>query len=174
MRQHAEDLADLRQEPHVEHAIGFVEHEVLDLIEPRVRRAQVIEQPAGRRDDDVDAAAKRVLLRPVADAAEHGRAGHRRVRREILQVFENLRRQLARGREHERARAAARRVDQSLQDRQQKRRGLAAAGLRAGDQVAAGQRRRNRFGLNGGGTNEAQVLDAEHQTGVQLERGEGQ
>ena len=48
-------------------------------LELRVPGAQVIEQPARRRDDHVDAAAERVLLRAHADAAEHGRAGDRRV-----------------------------------------------------------------------------------------------
>ena len=38
--------------------------------ELRVRRAEMIEQPARRADDDVDAAAERVLLRAHADAAE--------------------------------------------------------------------------------------------------------
>ena len=40
-----------------------------------VARAHVIEQPSRRRDDDVDAALERVLLRPHADAAEDRRAG---------------------------------------------------------------------------------------------------
>ena len=52
-------------------------------VELRVRRAHVIEQPARRRDDDVDAAAERVLLRAHADAAEHRRAGDRRVHGEV-------------------------------------------------------------------------------------------
>ena len=51
-------------------------------------------------------------------------------------------------------------VDQPLQDRQQKRRGLAAAGLRARDDVPALQGGRNRIGLNGGRANEPQFLDA--------------
>ena len=72
--------------------------------ELRVRRAEVIEQPARRGDDDVHAAAERVLLRPHADAAEHGGGGERRVHGEVVEILENLRRQLARRRQHERAR----------------------------------------------------------------------
>ena len=34
----------------------------------------MIQQPPRRRDDDVDAAAERVLLRSHADTTEHGRA----------------------------------------------------------------------------------------------------
>ena len=41
--QHA---ADVGQEAHVEHAIGLVEHEVLQAAELGVRRPEVIEQPA--------------------------------------------------------------------------------------------------------------------------------
>ena len=80
---------------------------------------------------------KRVLLRSHADAAEHRRGGHRRMHREIVEVVDDLRRQLARRRQHQRARGAARLVDQLVQDRQQKRGRLAAAGHGAGEQVAA-------------------------------------
>ena len=67
----------------------------------------------------------------------------RRVHRELVQVLVDLRRQLARRRQHQRARRAARLADQAVQDRQQKRGGLAAAGHGAGEHVAAGEPRRN-------------------------------
>ena len=70
----AEHAADVRQKPHVEHAVRLVEHEILEAAELRVRLPEVIEKTARRADDDVDAAAERVLLRPHADAAIHGRA----------------------------------------------------------------------------------------------------
>ena len=47
-RQVAQHAADVRQEAHVEHPVGFVEHEELEAGQLRVRRAEVIEQPAGR------------------------------------------------------------------------------------------------------------------------------
>jgi hypothetical protein len=37
----------------------------------------MIEQPSRRRDEDVDAAAKRVLLRAHPDSAKNSRAGNR-------------------------------------------------------------------------------------------------
>ena len=49
------DLADVGPEAHVHHAVGFVEHEDLELREVADVAAHVIEQPAGRGDDDVDA-----------------------------------------------------------------------------------------------------------------------
>ena len=138
-------------------------------VELRVRLREVIEQAARRRDDDVDAAAERVLLRAHADAAEDRRAGDRRVHGEVVEVLEDLRRQLARRREHQRARRAARLVDQLVEDRQQERRGLAAAGLGAGEHVAALERRRNRVGLDRRGPGEAELLDAFEQAGVKLQ-----
>ena len=53
-----EYLAHVVNETHVEHAIRFVQHQVLDLVQLRVARTQVIEQPPGRGDDDVDAGAE--------------------------------------------------------------------------------------------------------------------
>ena len=154
----AQHPPDVRQKPHVEHAIGFVEDEVLQPAELGVRHGEMVEQAAGRGDDDVDAAAEGVLLRTHADAAEDGRGGHRRVHGKVVQVLDDLRRQLASRRQHERARGAARLVDQPMQNRQQERRRLAAAGRRACEQVAAGQRERNRVGLNRGRSGEAEIF----------------
>ena len=60
----------------------------------------------------VDAGAERVLLRSHADAAEDRGGGDRRVHRELLELLQNLRRELARRREDERARRAARTLEQ--------------------------------------------------------------
>ena len=132
----------------------------------------MIQQPPRRRDDDVDAAAERVFLRPHADAAEHGRRRNRRMHRQIVQVRQNLRRQLARRRQHERARRPARPPDERVEDRQQERRGLAAPGHRGREDVAAGQCRRNRFRLNRRGPAETEFLDAAIEEGMELERRE--
>ena len=170
-RQVLQHAADVGQEAHVEHAVGFVEHEVLQAAELRVGRAEVIEQAAGRRDDDVDAAAEGVLLRPHADAAEDGGRGQRRVHREVVEVFDDLRRELARRRQHERARRAARLADQAVEDRQQKRRGLAAAGHGAGEQVLAGHRERNRVSLNRRRSRKTEIFEPLEQAGMESEFG---
>jgi hypothetical protein len=146
--QHA---ADVRQEAHVEHAIGLVEHKVLQAAELRIRRTEMIQQPSRSRDNDVDAAAESVLLRSHADAAEHGRRGQRRMHREIVEIFDDLRRELAGRRQHECARRAARLADQAVENREQKGRGLAAAGHRAGEQVLPRHRERDGISLNGRG-----------------------
>ena len=130
----------------------------------------MVEQAAGRRDDHVHAAAKGVLLRTHADAAVHRGAGDRRVDGERVQVLEDLRGQLARGRQDQRARRPPRPIDQPVKDRQQKRGGLAAAGLRARQDVASGERRRNRVRLNGRGSNESELANSLEQVGMELER----
>ena len=50
--QHAPDGMD---EAHVEHAIGFIEHEALDVAQVDRALLGEIEQPAGRRDQQVAA-----------------------------------------------------------------------------------------------------------------------
>ncbi len=47
----AQDAADVGQEAHVEHPIGLVQHQVFERRELGVRRAEMIQQAAGRGDD---------------------------------------------------------------------------------------------------------------------------
>ncbi len=167
-----EDTLDLGQETHVQHPVSLVEHEVLEPSELGVWRAKMIEQPSRRGDDDVDAAPKGVLLLRHADAAEHGRRSDRGMHGEVVQVLENLRRQLARGGKDERAGGAARLIDEPAQDREEKRGGLAAPRGSAGEQVVPGKRRRNRLGLDRRRTDEAELLDAPEEARMQLEGAE--
>jgi len=69
----ADDAADARQEPHVEHAVALVEDEDLDLAEVDRALIEVIDQPAGASDDDVGPAYG-LDLRAHADAAVDGSA----------------------------------------------------------------------------------------------------
>src|SRR5690606_35688017 len=143
----------------VEHAIGFVEHQHLDVRQVDGALASVIEQAAGRCDEDVDAAAQSVDLRVDVDAAEHD--GRRQL--DVLAVRDDalldLRRELARRREDQRAdrartaggSAARHGRRQALQDRQHETGGRAGSGLGAGQQVAAGEHGRDRLGLDRGG-----------------------
>ena len=130
---------------------------------------EVIEQPARRRDEDVDAAAERVLLRAHAHAAENRGARERRVHRELAQVLLDLRRELARRREHERARDAARLPDDAVHDRQQKRGSLAASRHRAGEHVAALECGRNGVVLNRCWAREAKLFHAAHESSVETQ-----
>ena len=67
----AEDALQVGQEADVEHAVGLVEHHVLDLVEHRVLRLDVVEQPARRGDQHLDAGLQLERLRLHVDAAEH-------------------------------------------------------------------------------------------------------
>ena len=99
------DAAHVGQETHVEHPVGFVEHEKFHLVQLQRALLQMIEQPSGRGDDDVRAGAQFIVLLAVTDAAEDdggfqiGEAG------EIVKRGFHLRGEFARRFENEHARA---------------------------------------------------------------------
>ncbi len=164
-RQRREHPPHVGQEAHVEHAVGLVEHQHLEIVEPRVVVLEMVEQASRGRHQDVDTAAEGALLRPGGDAAEDGRPGLRDMGGERRQVLGDLRRQLAGGSQHQGSRGAGRPAAQPLQDGQQEGRRLAAAGHRAGEHVAPGEGRRDRLDLDRSGLDEAEVLDAAQQLG---------
>ena len=67
---------------------------------------------------------------------------------------------------------AARLAEEPVQDRQQERGGLAAAGHGAGEHVAAGERGRDGVVLDRGGAGEAELARGAHDGGVEAEGGE--
>ncbi len=88
-------------EAHVEHAVGFVEHQHLHLRQVEHALLLQVEQAAGGGDQDVDAALELADLRVHADTAEdHGRG-----QLEVLAVGANglfdLGREFARGGQHQ-------------------------------------------------------------------------
>ena len=181
--QEGENPLDVADEAHVEHPVGFVEDEDLDPRQIEVALALVVEQAAGRGDEDVDAALQLRGLRADADAAEHD---HRRLLRVLAvhaNAFLDLRRELARGREDQRAdrlfrgsrrvRGCRGRRSEPLQHRQHEAGGLAGAGLRAGEQIAAGEHRGDRLQLNRGGLRVAVFGHGAHERVGQAERGKG-
>jgi hypothetical protein len=60
---------DVGQEAHVEHLVGLVEDQLGDVRQVEVAPVEVVEQPPGRADHDVDAAAQGLDLLVVADPA---------------------------------------------------------------------------------------------------------
>ena len=107
LRQKLDDAANVRDEAHVEHAVGFVEHEDLDARQIDRALLRVIEQAARRRDQNVGPASQRIDLRIDADAAKD----HERAQAQILAVaadaLVDLRSEFARGHENQRARLPA-------------------------------------------------------------------
>ena len=64
-----EQAAHLGQESHVGHAVGFVDHDDLDLLEVERVLAEQVGEATGARDEHVDAAVELPALRVVADTA---------------------------------------------------------------------------------------------------------
>jgi ElaB/YqjD/DUF883 family membrane-anchored ribosome-binding protein len=93
-------------EAHVEHAVGFVEHEVLHLREVAEAALGEVDQPARRRDQDVAAGAQAVDLRALADAAEDHAGAEPQVGAVVGRAVGDLRGELTRRRQHQRARRA--------------------------------------------------------------------
>ena len=163
------DFDDVVEEAHVEHAVGFVEHQGVERIELQAAALQVVHQAAGRADHDVGA----VLQRGELSTQRHAAA-----ERDDLDVVFGARQsadfgghligQLARGAEHHGLHGEAARV-QVGQQGQGKGGGLAAAGLGLGNDVFAQQGRRQAGRLDRRHGRVAQLL----QVG-QRGRGEGE
>ena len=170
LRQHREHLLDVVDEAHVEHAIGLVEDEDLDVREVERALAVVVEEATRRGDEDVDAAAQLVDLRLHADAAEHDHAGQLRVLAVDADALLDLRGELARRRQDEGAdrQLAARVADsglqhEALQERQDEAGGLAGAGLGAAHDVAAREDGGNGLRLDGSGRGVAGFVNGTQQ-----------
>src|SRR5207253_2049228 len=68
----AEDPLDVGQEAQVEHLVGLVQDQDLDVAEVEHTPIGQVQQASRRTDDDVDAALQRVQLRLVRNTAVHG------------------------------------------------------------------------------------------------------
>ena len=154
-RQHDEQLAQLPGKAQVEHAIGFVQHQQLYLVEAHGVLVEQVEQAPGGRHQHVHALAQLHHLRIDA----HATVGHGGTQGQVLgivaQTGMDLLGQLAGGGEDQGANMVWRHrrafLHQSLQERQSKGAGLAGAGLGGGQQVATGQHRRDGLALDGRG-----------------------
>jgi len=114
-----------------------------------------------------------VLLRAQADAAEDRRAGEGCMHGELGEVRIDLRGELAGGREDQGAGHAAALRQEPLHDGEEERRGLPAAGHRAGEDVAARERGRDGVLLDGRRAGEAELARRTQEGRVEAEAGEG-
>ncbi len=106
-RRLAHDAPHLGDEAHVEHAVGFVDHQHLDAVEVDLALAVEIHQASGRGDQDVDQLALELLaLAVVVDAADQRHDVQPGMGRQFLGILADLQHQFARGRDHQRARLA--------------------------------------------------------------------
>ena len=155
--QHGDDAADVGDEAHVEHAVGFVEHQHFDLVEAQRALVDEIEQAARRRHQHFDAARERALLRDDRYAADRQRDVERADVTAIgAEAVGDLPGQFARRRQNQHAAGFLRRAHalgvEVIEDRQREGRGLAGAGLRNADDVAALASDRDGLGLDRSGS----------------------
>ena len=143
-----EDLRHVVEEAHVEHAVGLVEDDGLDLVEPQIFAVVVIHEAAGGRHDDVRVLLKLVDLRLHARAAvDHGHADALIEGEQAVHLVADLQGEFAGRGEDQRLQVVAFGVDM-LDHRDAEGEGLARAGRRLGDDVLPLHERRDRLLLH--------------------------
>ena len=144
------DVLDVFDEAHVQHAVGFVQHQHLDVLEHGAAALDVVDQAARGGDQDVQRVAQGADLGRVGHTADH--AGHAQMGHEAAVIhggLGHLHGQFTGGHQHEDARATGFALAGALfrvlaggqdphQGGQHESGGLAAAGAGAHAQVLAG------------------------------------
>ncbi len=166
-RQHVDDLLDVGQEAQVEHLVGLVENQALDVLEVQLLLAREVEQAARGADDHVDALLQGLDLGLVGPAAVDRHDAHITDLAGGQQIVGHLRAQLARGDDDERLRgvreglgprAARLHVGgdgHAFEEREAEAQRLAGAGLGLADDVRAGKGDGKRHLLDGEGSGDA-------------------
>ena len=132
----AEYLVDVVDKAHVEHLVGLVENDRVDMFKIHLTALDEVKQAARRGHDDVHAAAQGAYLHLDAAAAIHGQDIESvDILGIVGEVAARLQAQLARGIENDSLRAGAGSVD-ALQRGQAECRGLASARLGQAHYVA--------------------------------------
>ena len=168
-RQRRHDALDVGNEPHVEHAVGFVDHQDLDVIQQNAATLEVIEQAAGGGDQHVDTALQCAFLVGEADAADQQCHIELVVLAVGLEVFGYLGGQFARRLQNERARHArlGAALRENIDHRQDETGGLSGARLGASEDVASHQNDGNGLFLDRGGRGVAFFGDCLQYRGAQ-------
>ncbi len=139
----ADDLPDVVDESHVQHPVGFIEHEKLDFAKSKRVALDEVEQAPGRRHEHIDPVEQRTDLGPHRDPPITSAPADIQVTAVGVEAVEDLARKFARRTEHQHAARLARRLPpigrEVMQDRQRKSRRLAGAGLRDTDHVTTRQ-----------------------------------
>jgi hypothetical protein len=175
LQEKLEDPLDIGNEAHVEHPVRLVDDEHLDARHQDLAAVEPVEQAAGRGDQDIDTLLEQLLLVTHADAADEQRHGEVEMLAVGLEAVGNLRRQLARRAEDQRARhpGAGAAGGEAVQHRQGEARRLAGAGLRDADDVAALEQHGDGAGLDRGGVHIAGIGDGTLNLLAQAKLGEG-
>ena len=169
-----DDSFHLVDEPHVQHAVGLVQHQNLHLREVRRASAHVVEEPAGCGDEHVAAVAELLRLTSDARPAVHDHALHIGGDRISLDRGANLLRELPRRGDDESPGTAVNGVlAQTLNHRKRERRGLSRPRVGCCQQVPALQSRRDGLALDLRGPGVARPQHGLQQPRRQTQFGEG-
>ena len=147
-----EDTLDIRDETHVEHPVGLIDHHHLDPGQQQLAALEMVQQPARRGDQHIDAAVDQLVLLAEGNPADQQRLGQAGMLGIDVEVFRHLRRQFPRRAKDQRARhpRPGPATRQPRDHRQGEAGGLAGPGLGDAQHVAAFQRRRDRARLDRG------------------------
>ena len=169
------DAFDVGDEAHVQHAVGFVDHQQFDAGEEEAAALGVVEQAARGGDEDVDAAGQLHVLVAERDAADQQRHIELLAGAVFVELFLHLRREFAGRLEDQRARhaGAGAAFFEKGEHRQHEGCGLAGTGLGDAEHVLACQNVGNRLFLNGGGGGVASGRDGGENLVGQAEIGKG-
>ena len=164
------DALDGGQEAHVEHAVGFVQHQDLDAGQVDQLAAQKIVQAAGSGDHHLRAFADGLQLRVFANPADHDGGADAGAVGDLGEGFMDLDGQFAGGAQDNGADAfGAGFREERLDERQDEREGLASAGLRRGHDIAARKRRLDGKLLHGCGLRESVLQEVGLEDGGESE-----
>ena len=146
------DAFDVGNEAHVQHAVGFVDHQQFDAGEQQAAAFGMVEQAAGRCDQHVDAARQLGVLVAERDAADQQRDVEFLADAVFVEILFHLGREFAGRLENEGARhpGAGAALFQHGEHRKDEGCGLAGAGLGDAENVPARQNVGDRLFLNGG------------------------
>ena len=165
------DALDIGNEPHVEHPVGFVDHQNFDTGEQQLAALEMVEQPSRRGDQHVCATVELALLIVEGHAADQEGDVQLVVERILDEILLDLRREFARRLEDQRTGHAGTGATalEERQHRQHKGGGLAGARLGDTDDVTAGNSVRNGFRLDRRRNSIAGRFNGRHYAGAQSE-----
>ncbi len=167
LRKHRKNAADRRKKAHIQHAVGFVEHQYFNVAQVGELAGHQILQASGRGNHQTRAGAKTLNLRFLGDAADDQSGFRHGLGAQLLVLLVNLHREFARWQENQSGSAASWFVLQSFDQRNQKCQGLSGARLGGADDVPAFKSWRNRAFLDGGKGNKLSRRQLPLQSGRQ-------
>jgi len=178
-RHAAQEIAQIADEPQIEHAVRLIDHRDLDGVQVQGPLFEVVDEPPGRSDQEIDAGQEHVALFLVIDASVHQTHTDTGELTECDGVLMDLDGQLtSRGDDDGTGRAgpalgSAGTVEEPLTSGQHERGGLAGAGLGLARDVLAGEEQRQGLSLNRSTVFEAGGVQALQKAWVEAERREG-